>query len=171
MDCSPLGSSVHGLFQARILEYVAIPFTRGSSWTKVGTLIFYITGRFFILYHLSHQGSPICNPNSDEGFHFSMFSTTFVIICFYYFSHPSGFHEVALSLWPIMFSIFLLIGHISFGEMSIQVYCLLLNWAGLLLLSFKSALYVLDLSPLSERICKYFHSVGFFSFLIISLEA
>ena len=31
MDCSPRGSSVHGIFQARILEWVAIPFSRGSS--------------------------------------------------------------------------------------------------------------------------------------------
>ena len=30
-DCSPPGSSVHGIFQARILEWVAIPFSRGSS--------------------------------------------------------------------------------------------------------------------------------------------
>ena len=31
MDCSPPGSSVHGIFQARILEWVAIPFSGGSS--------------------------------------------------------------------------------------------------------------------------------------------
>ena len=31
MDCSLLGSSVHGILQARILEWVAIPFSRGSS--------------------------------------------------------------------------------------------------------------------------------------------
>ena len=31
MDCSPLGSSVHGILQARILEWVAIPFSKGSS--------------------------------------------------------------------------------------------------------------------------------------------
>ena len=31
MDCSPSGSSVHGISQARILEWVAIPFSRGSS--------------------------------------------------------------------------------------------------------------------------------------------
>ena len=31
MDCSPLGSSVHGILQARILEWVAIPSSRGSS--------------------------------------------------------------------------------------------------------------------------------------------
>ena len=31
MDCSPPGSSVHGILQARILDWVAIPFSRGSS--------------------------------------------------------------------------------------------------------------------------------------------
>ena len=31
MDCSPLGSSVHGILQARILEFVAISYSRGSS--------------------------------------------------------------------------------------------------------------------------------------------
>ena len=31
MDSSPPGSSVHGILQARILEWVAIPFSRGSS--------------------------------------------------------------------------------------------------------------------------------------------
>ena len=34
MDCSPLGSSVHGILQARILEWVAIPFSRGSAWPR-----------------------------------------------------------------------------------------------------------------------------------------
>ena len=31
VDCSPPGSSVHGILQARILEWVAIPFSKGSS--------------------------------------------------------------------------------------------------------------------------------------------
>ena len=31
-DCSPPGSSVHGILQARILEWVAVSFSRGSSW-------------------------------------------------------------------------------------------------------------------------------------------
>ena len=34
MDCSPLGSSVHGILQARTLEWVAIPSSRGSSWRR-----------------------------------------------------------------------------------------------------------------------------------------
>ena len=34
MDCSPPGSSVHGISQARILEWVAISYSRGSSWPR-----------------------------------------------------------------------------------------------------------------------------------------
>ena len=34
MDCSPPGSSIHGILQARILECIAIPFSRGSSWLR-----------------------------------------------------------------------------------------------------------------------------------------
>ena len=34
MDCSPLGSPVHGISQERILEWVAITLSRGSSWPK-----------------------------------------------------------------------------------------------------------------------------------------
>ena len=39
MDCSPPGFSVHGLLQARILEWIAIPFSRGSSWHKDQTQV------------------------------------------------------------------------------------------------------------------------------------
>ena len=34
MDCSLPGSSAHGILQARILEWVALPFSRGSSWPR-----------------------------------------------------------------------------------------------------------------------------------------
>ena len=34
MNCSPPGSSVHGILQARILEWIVIPFSRGSSRSK-----------------------------------------------------------------------------------------------------------------------------------------
>jgi len=39
MDCSPPGSSVHGILQARILEWVAISFSRGSSQPRDQTHI------------------------------------------------------------------------------------------------------------------------------------
>ena len=47
MGCIPLGSSIHGILQARILEWVAIPFSRGSSQPRDGTHLSYIAGRFF----------------------------------------------------------------------------------------------------------------------------
>ena len=34
VDCSPPGSPIHGISQARVLEWVAIPFSRGSSWLR-----------------------------------------------------------------------------------------------------------------------------------------
>ena len=50
MDCSPPGSSVHGILQARILEWVAIPFSKGSSWPRGRTLVSHISDRFFITH-------------------------------------------------------------------------------------------------------------------------
>jgi len=49
MDCSPLDSSVHGIVQARILEWVAIPFSRGSSQTRNQTQISWAAGIFFTI--------------------------------------------------------------------------------------------------------------------------
>ena len=39
LDYSPLGSCVHGILQARIQEWVAMPYSRGSSWPRDGTWI------------------------------------------------------------------------------------------------------------------------------------
>ena len=49
------GSSVHGISQARILEWVAIPFSRGSSRPRDQAQVSCISWQ--ILYHLSHPGS------------------------------------------------------------------------------------------------------------------
>ena len=40
MEYSPPGSSVHGIFQARILESIAMPFSRGSSQSRDQTSVF-----------------------------------------------------------------------------------------------------------------------------------
>ena len=45
MDCSQPGSSVHGILQARILEWVAFPFSRGSSQPRDQTWISYTADR------------------------------------------------------------------------------------------------------------------------------
>ena len=49
-DFSPLGSSVHGILQARMLECVAISFSGGSSWPSIQTRVACIAGRFFTLW-------------------------------------------------------------------------------------------------------------------------
>ena len=49
IDCSPPGSSVHGLFQARISEWVAISFSRGSSQYRNRTHFYCIAGRLFTI--------------------------------------------------------------------------------------------------------------------------
>ena len=50
IDYSPPGSSVHGILQARILEWVAISFSRGSSWPRDWTQLSFIAGRFFTVW-------------------------------------------------------------------------------------------------------------------------
>ena len=52
IDCNSPGSSIHGIFQVRILEWVAISFFRGSSWPRDRTCISCVSciGRW-ILYH------------------------------------------------------------------------------------------------------------------------
>ena len=47
MDCSPPGSSVHGILQERILEWVAISSSRGPSQPRDRTWVSCIAGRFF----------------------------------------------------------------------------------------------------------------------------
>ena len=50
MDCNPLGFSVHGISQAKILEWVAISFSGGSSWPRNWTCIPSIADGFFHLW-------------------------------------------------------------------------------------------------------------------------
>ena len=56
MDCSPPGSSLHGISQARIQEWVAIFFSRGSSPPRDGTWVSSTAGRFFTNWATSKPG-------------------------------------------------------------------------------------------------------------------
>ena len=83
MDCSPPGSSVHRILQARILAWLAFPFSRGSSPPRDWTLAFCISciGRG-ILYLLSHWGFPVLlQPYSNS----DLFITNSKLFLFY---HP-----------------------------------------------------------------------------------
>ena len=54
VDCSPPGSSVHGIFQARVLEWVAISFSKGSSQCRDWNWVSCIAGRCFTLWPCLH---------------------------------------------------------------------------------------------------------------------
>ena len=57
--CSPPGSSVHGVVQSRILEWVAIPFSRGSSQLRDWTWVSCIADRLFIIWG-TREALPDC---------------------------------------------------------------------------------------------------------------
>ena len=59
VDCSRPGSSVHGILQARILEWIAIPFSRRSSWPRNQTWVSCISGRFFTIW--ATREAPDCS--------------------------------------------------------------------------------------------------------------
>ena len=66
-DCSPSGSSVPGILQARILEWVAMPSSRGSSQPRDRTQVSHIAGRFYIVWaireaHEYWSGWPVPSP-------------------------------------------------------------------------------------------------------------
>ena len=61
MDCSPPGFPVHEIFKARVLEWVVISFSRGSSQPRDWIWVSRMVGRCF--FRLSHQESKIIYPN------------------------------------------------------------------------------------------------------------
>ena len=76
MDCSPPGSSIHGIFQARILEWVAISYATESSQPRDRTWVSCIAGRFFIIWdtreaHLNLKGTQ----KGDKYLPFSSYQT------------------------------------------------------------------------------------------------
>ena len=70
MDCSPPGSCVHGILQARIPEWVAISFSRGSSRPRDRTQDSCITGRCFNLWATRES-----QQNTEVGYYFILQDT------------------------------------------------------------------------------------------------
>ena len=69
MDCSLPGSSVHGIFQARVLEWVAISFSRESSWPRDWTQVSHIAGRGFTVWATreARRGSRLFSGPREKG--------------------------------------------------------------------------------------------------------
>ena len=58
VDCSLSGSSIHGIFQARVLEWIATSFSRGSSQPKNRTRVSHIAGRCFTVWATREAPNP-----------------------------------------------------------------------------------------------------------------
>ena len=86
MDCSLPGSSVLGILQSRILEWVAVPSSRGSSWPRDWTRVSCIAGRFFTIWATRKAQTPwglwliILEPYSS--FVQSLISSLFLLILY-----------------------------------------------------------------------------------------
>ena len=89
MDCSPPGSSVHGIFQARILEWVTISFSRRPSQPRDRTQVPRIAGRCFIVWATREV---LCN--------FSLF-----LLLLWLSQISSCFHYILITIEISIFSI------------------------------------------------------------------
>ena len=87
MDCSPPSSSVHGILQSRILEWVAIPFSRGPSWPRESNPGLQNCRQ--ILYCPRHRGSP-------------QSSSVVVSELISLLSYPSSFHQAHFILLGLL---------------------------------------------------------------------
>ena len=63
VDCSPPCSSVHGILQARILEWVAISSSRASFWPRDQSWVSCIAGRFFTVWATRETWVYVCLPH------------------------------------------------------------------------------------------------------------
>ena len=103
--CGPLASSIHGIFQARILEWVAMSFSRGSSQPRGQTQVSCIAGRFFtnwatrkaLIITATVQTAPkgiygLKAVSQTAGDHFNGFSKIYRAVC-------SAISNTALRPW------------------------------------------------------------------------
>ena len=96
MDCSPPGSSVHGILQARILEWIVIPFSRGSSQPKDQTWVFCTAGGFFTT---ELSGKPCALDFIRFLFLSSSLPPSIIIFCLYLVNSSNNFHVFHLYMF------------------------------------------------------------------------
>ena len=133
MDCSLLGSSVHGILQARILEWVAISYSRGSSRPRDQTLVSCVScsGRW-IPYHCTIWEAPNiygCNTNCEKSINNTEFFIVLrdqVYVNYYYFVHKLAWNST-LEKTKIMVSSPITSWQIERGK--VEAVIVLFSWA------------------------------------------
>ena len=92
VDCGPPGSSVYGISQARILEWVAISSSRGSSRPRNRTRVSCIVGRFFTFYHCATwEALGFAERQKGLSFHDTLFI----------WALPRGFYTFIFLIWKV----------------------------------------------------------------------
>ena len=121
MDCSLPGSSVHGIFQAKVLEWVAISFSSGSFQPRDWTQISCIADRCFTVWATSEAYSLYCIIYPHSLF------ILFIVVCTLnplplYFSSSSLFSLMITSLFSISLSLFPITGLLYFLDCTCKWY-------------------------------------------------
>ena len=93
--CSPTGSSVHGILQARTLEWVAMLSSRGSSWSRDWTCGSYVSciGRW-VLYHKPH----LLSGSWDKLFSGPKSNVSGLVSLIAYWAYKCGFINIIISI-------------------------------------------------------------------------
>ena len=107
--CNSIDYTVHGILQARILEWVAFPFSRGSSQPRDLTQASHIVGGFFTSWAI---GKPWYLCNSDKS------SVMFTLFCFFPSKGPFSYSFTVSSKFINCLLLFLSdFSHLSFLQM------------------------------------------------------
>ena len=104
-DCSPPCSSVHEILQVRILEWVDIPFSRGSSRLRDWTRVSCIAARFFTSWATRESHLSI----SDLSFHLSVIQFIYQSFTYSFVYHPSNCPSIRSLYLSIIYSPYLCI--------------------------------------------------------------
>ena len=135
MDCSLPGSSLHGILQARVLEWVDISFSRGSSRSKDQTQVSHIPGRHFNLWATREAGTStlpssdslglhiyhsLCHGCSLPGYSFTMIGSCVTLRCHmecHVASEVFFGHYVETTLYLFLLLLFCIVLFIFFGAL------------------------------------------------------
>ena len=107
-DCSLAGSSIHAIFQARVLEWIAISFSTVSSWPRDRTQVSHIADRCFTLW-ATREALPNRKLRQFTGFLFFLFCLilrvilTFIVIFHHDETTEPTFYSISLPLCVVHF--------------------------------------------------------------------
>ena len=152
MDCNPPGSSVYGIFQARILEWMAMPSSRAFSQFRDQTHVSYVSciGRR-VVYHWQHLGSPVILSTSSKSVLMWIFvrQNFLVLVCLTRFLQYPHFQ---MAIWLQINSRL----KVLFNTLMVLIYCFL----RVLLSSF--SFFPLNVICFSMKILEFFSILNFY---------